>query len=54
MLGDDRVGAMSGIATILFWARLPLLAVLWGAVVLLAWTARRGGEPSGAKRRRGP
>jgi hypothetical protein len=49
--------AVSGIATTLFWARLLLLAVLWGAVALLAWTAWRGeeppGEPSGAKRRRG-
>ncbi len=48
---------MGGVATTLFWARLLLLAVLWGAVALLAWTARRGsapGEPSGAKRRRAP
>jgi len=48
---------MTGIATTLFWARLLLLAVLWGAVALLAWTAAwtgdSGEEPPGAKRRRG-
>jgi hypothetical protein len=49
---------MGGIATTLFWARLLLLAVLWGAVALLVWTAQRGSEPSGGpsgtRRRHGP
>jgi hypothetical protein len=43
---------VTGVATALFWARLALLAVLWAAVVLLAWTAGSEG-PRGA-RRRGP
>ena len=42
---------MTGIATTLFWARLLLLAFLWGAVALLAWTARPAGEPPGGARR---
>lgn len=42
---------MGGIATTLYWARLLLLAVLWGAVALLAWTARSEGEPPGGARR---
>ena len=45
---------MAGIATTLFWARLLLLAVLWGAVVLLAWSARSAEEAPGGTKRRGP